>query len=154
MKANTRDLLIGIASIVFSVCAGGWTLWNYQMNRDKIDLESVFSITKKLEFIKLKRMLKDVENFLEKTEDDSEKVEDETKLLHELLSEVRHRFHQIKRPSGVSKSQWEKNWIHFYKSIQEAFKKGFAKEEEEIDKYWKKILEEKGIDTIDKLAED
>ena len=154
MKANTRDLLIGFASIVFSVCAGIWTLFNYNVNRDKIDLEAVFSITEKLEFIKLKKMLKDMEKFSKKVEVDSGKVEDEIKLLHELLSEVRHRFHQIRRPYGTTRSQWNENWIEFYKLIQGAFKKGFADKEKKIDQAWNKILEEKEIDTIDKMAED
>ena len=45
MKVETRDILIGIASIVFSVCAGIWTLFNYNVNQNKKDPIQLYTRT-------------------------------------------------------------------------------------------------------------
>ena len=142
MKAETRDILIGIASIVFSVCAGIWTLFNYNVNQKKIELDAIFSINEKLEYIKLQKVL-DVEKKASKGEGN------ESELIHKLLSEVRSRFHQIKKPFFMDDTNWNKNWINLYKHIEYAFKDGFDMRKDKIDDTWNKILESKNIRSLD-----
>jgi hypothetical protein len=141
MKPEIRDLLIGIASIVFSVCAGIWTLFNYNVNQNKIELEAIFSITEKLEDIKLKKA----------SDIGSVEVEDEEQLLQELLSDVRNQFHQIKRPLFIRNAQWNKKWIALYEHIDYAYRFKFEDREGEIDQAWNEILEMKRIRSLDTM---
>jgi hypothetical protein len=142
MKTETRDILIGIASIVFSVCAGIWTLFNYNVNQKKIELEAIFSINEKFEYIKLQKVLD-----IGKT--GSRGIGIESKLIHELLSEVRYRFHQIKKPFFMDDTKWNNNWIDLYEHIEDAFKDGFDKRKDKIGNTWNKILESKNIRSLD-----
>ena len=141
MKSGTRDLLIGIASIVFSVCAGIWTLFNYNVNQNKIELEAIFSITGKIEFIKLKKA----------SDIGLDKVENEEQLLQELLSEARYRFHQIKRPLLVGNTQWDNKWTSFYEHIDSAYSDGFKNYEDKIYNTWTEILEMKTVRSLDTM---
>jgi hypothetical protein len=145
MKTETRDILIGIASIVFSVCAGIWTLFNYNVNQKKIELEAIFSINKKLEIVKLNKVLT-----IEKNESDG--MRSESKLIHELWSEVRFRFHQIKKPPFMDNTDWNNNWINLYEYIKQAFEDDFDMYKDKIDDTWNEILRKKDIQSLDMIV--
>lgn len=176
MKAHTRDLLIGIASIVFSVCAGSWTLFNYNVSQDKIQLEAIFTITEKFEWIKLKELeikkikrdkkerevinrkkevINNEDEVIAKLEEEIAKKEVEIKrLIYELLSEVRYRFTQIKKPYLMDETDWNESWINLYNRTEDALSGSFDMYKKLIDEAWNEILKSKNIQSIDKMAKE
>ena len=167
MKANIRDLLVGIASVVFSICAGIWTVFNYNVEQHKIELEGIFSITEKIELVKLKDFeikklnreisrlkstVTEIEEFNRKKKEMSKKKGEIKSLIFDLLSEIRYRYSQIRKPLLMDKTTWNNNWVELYKYSEKAFFDSFRIWNKHIDKAWEKILKSKDIQIIDKIA--
>ena len=152
MNAINRDLLIGIASIVFSICAGFWTLFNYYMSQEKSKLDAVISITEKIEWVKLKQLeinkIERDKNGIDNIDEKRDKEEEKKRKVYELLSEVRYRYTQIKRPFLTDKKNWQQSWSEFHDYIESAYTDSFKTYEDDIDDAWKKILKYSKIPTI------
>jgi hypothetical protein len=153
MKPNVRDLTIGFASIVFSLCAGIWTVYNYNVNQKKIELEAIFSITEKIEFIKLKEYFRAKKIIQGSEKSDSVEKDEIRKLTHALLPEVRARFHQIKKPFCMKTTEWNEKWNDFDFKIKNSFLEGFEKGGECVDVAWKAILKDKKVKIIGEITE-
>ena len=130
---ETKDTLMGLSGIVFAICAGIWTLFNYDVSERKTEIEALLSISKQL-----------VEINLEASKPgESSKL---TSMLREAFITSEFKFQQIKKPWYTSKEKWRMQWNTLYLGLKKASSDGWdSKLKSEINSSWREILRIKKI---------
>ena len=137
MTSHTRNLIIGIAGIVVSICAGIWTFYNYNIEERKTEVNAIFEISKNLEGITLANNTPDKD------------IEDVSRRIFNLYVVVQHKYNQIKKPFFTDSDLWRDKWQAFYKSLKTAYTDGYEHAKEDINKNWKYILRMKRIEVLE-----
>jgi hypothetical protein len=141
MTSQTRNLIMGIAGIVVSVCAGIWTFYNYNIEERKTEVNAIFEISKRLEEITLAN-----------NEPDKD-IEDVSKKVFDLYVVVQHKYNQIKKPFFTDSDLWKDKWQAFYKSLKTAYTDGYEHAKENINNNWEAILRMKKIEVLEETNE-
>ena len=137
MTPQTRDTIIGIAGIVFSVCAGIWTFYNYNIEERRTEVNAIFEISKSLEGITLANNAPDKD------------IEDVSQRIFDLYVVVQHKYNQVKKPFFTDSDLWRDKWRAFYNSLKTAYTDGFEHAKEDINNNWKEILRMKRIEVLE-----
>jgi hypothetical protein len=137
MTSQTRNMIIGFAGIVFSVCAGIWTFYNYNIEERKTEVNAIFEISKSLEGISLATNAPDKD------------IEDVSRRIFDLTVVVQHKYNQIKKPFFTDSDSWKNHWQAFYNSLKTAYTDGYEHAKENINKNWKEILRLKRIEVLE-----
>ena len=128
-----KDTLIGLSGIVFAICAGIWTLFNYDASERKTEIEALLGISKQLVKIKLEASKPDKSSEL-------------TSMLREAYITTEFKFQQIKKPWCTSEKKWMTQWDTLYLNLKKASSDGWdSKLKCRIDSSWREILRMKEI---------
>lgn len=140
MKEGTRDLIVSFAGIIISICAGIWTIFNYNIEERKIDIKAVFEITQQLE--EIKRVSAEIQY-------DKIKIGEK---IYKLYSEIQLKYYQIKRPFFINQNDWRSEWQEFYQNVQNAYVHSLNdKIKQKINSNWENILQKKGITLLEDI---
>jgi hypothetical protein len=133
ISTNTRDTIVGISGIVFTLCAGVWTLLNYDVSTRKLEIEALMGITQQLSQIKLDA---------EKPGGDAEL----RRMLRKAYTVVEFKFQHIDKPWYVNDNLWMGSWNRLYKALKKASTDGWDDVLKlEIETAWNEILKIKKI---------
>ena len=141
MKKDLRDTIMAISGIIVSISAGVWTLFNYNINREKSELDIIFTVSSEISSLRL--------NFSTDIESDESKKYKE--ILGKLRSDLPYRYIQISKPYFLKKQKWDNSWEQLIESLDDAFEEStYEPHLNDITSSWKKVLEMKGISNLNK----
>lgn len=139
MKKELRDTIMAISGIIVSISAGVWTLFNYNINQEKSELDIIFTVSSELSSLRL-NFSTDIES------DDSKKYKE---ILGKLRSDLPYRYIQISKPFFLKKLEWDNSWEKLIESLNDAFEESTHEPHlDDITSNWNRVLEMKGISNL------
>lgn len=132
MKKELRDTIMAISGIIISITAGVWTLFNYNVNQEKKEIDIIATVSSEISSLNL--------HFSKNIESEDNKKYKET--LRKLRSDLPYLYIHISKPFFKKKSEWDEPWEQLIESLDKAFEESTHKDHlANITSNWEKVVE-------------
>ena len=134
MRKELRDTIMAISGIIVSISAGAWTLFNYNVNQEKKEIDIIATVSSEISSLKL--------NFSAEIDSDGNKKYKE--ILRKLRSDLPYLYIHISKPFFEKKSEWDNSWGQLIKSLDDAFEEStYEPHLDDITSKWDKVVKMK-----------